>query len=158
MEKEERLTRMEKRKQEWEAKMICRSLMEDIMSTVSQTETARMARHLVLEVIDSARQDSETNRLMVMIRKEGVWDRIKESMKKEEERLAKDDRLRRQDNKRLEWKAHWVKLELELAEEMKDVMEFDLDHFMMEVDVEVMDQMDTTYMEMEQEATAVGPK
>ena len=153
MEKEERLTRMERRKQEWEAKMICRSLMEDILSTVSQTETARMSRHLVLEVIDSARRDSETNRLMKMIRKEGVWDKVKESMKKEEEMLAKEDRLRRQDIKRLEWKARLEKLELELAEEMKDVMEFDLDQYMMEVDVEVTEQMTPVDMEMEQDAT-----
>ena len=135
MEKEERLLRMEKRRKEWEAKVIVKSLVSEILVTVSQEETSRISTEIVLEVLESVRQESETTKLMKVIKEEGVWDMVRKAMKKEEETLAKEERKKRQEIKKAEWEAHWDQVEKELAEEMKDVMEFDVNNYMMEVDV-----------------------
>ena len=139
LEREERLARMSRRKEEWEKKSICRSVMDDILEAAARSRTSNYVLNMIIDVIETVIQEGETNIMMAEIKKKGLWTQIKEAIMKEEEkesieriRLAKEDRIKKQELKRTGWQTHWAELESRLAEEMREVMELDLDTFLME--------------------------
>ena len=68
MRKKERLARMEKRRNEWEAGYICKGIVKDIMESVARSESENMIKNELDGVMDTALQKSRVEAIMVDIK------------------------------------------------------------------------------------------
>ena len=73
---------MSRRKEEWEKKSICRSVMDDILEAAARSRTSNYVLNMIIDVIETVIQEGETNIIMAEIKKKGLWTQIKEAIMK----------------------------------------------------------------------------